>query len=99
MVATNIKWKIEGDYFEGCNCDSICPCIFKGDPDEGYCNITAACDLQKGTYDNNVNLDGLNVVALFQDPGNMITGPKWSAALYVDDRASEEHPRAGVKLG
>ena len=59
MVATSIKWKIEGDYFEGCNCDSICPCIFKGDPDEDYCNITAAWHIQKGTFDNNVNLDGL----------------------------------------
>jgi hypothetical protein len=29
------------DYFEGCNCKSICPSIFKEDPDEGYCNVTA----------------------------------------------------------
>ena len=90
MGATNIKWKIEGDYFEGCNCDSICPCIFKGDPDEGYCNITAAWHIQTGNYDNNVNLDDLNVVALFHTPGNMITGPKWNAALYIDERASKE---------
>lgn len=98
MVATSIKWKIEGDYFEGCNCDSICPCIFKGDPDEGYCNITAAWHIQKGTFDNNVNLDGLNVVALFHTQGNMITGPKWSAVLYVDDRASKEQNDSLVKI-
>ena len=34
---TTPSWKLEGDYFEGCNCDLICPCIFKGDPDESYC--------------------------------------------------------------
>jgi hypothetical protein len=22
------QWKLEGDYFEGCNCKLICPCIF-----------------------------------------------------------------------
>jgi hypothetical protein len=27
--------KLEGDYFEGCNCKLICPCIFKEDPDDG----------------------------------------------------------------
>jgi hypothetical protein len=23
MTTANTKWKLEGDYFEGCNCDSI----------------------------------------------------------------------------
>jgi hypothetical protein len=90
MTASNIKWKIEGDYFEGCNCDSICPCIFKGDPDEGYCNVTLAWHIQKGIYDDKISLDGYNVVALFNTPGNMITGPKWNAALYIDERVTRE---------
>jgi hypothetical protein len=66
------SWKLEGDYFEECNCKLICPCIFKDNPDEGYCNLTAAWHIQKGNYDK-VNLDGLNVVALFHAPGNMLT--------------------------
>jgi len=94
-MTTSVKWNLEGDYFEGCNCDSICPCIFKGDPDEGYCNVTVAWHIQKGNYDadgnnNNINLDGLNVVALFHTPGNMLTGPKWNAAMYIDERATKE---------
>ena len=28
-----------------------------------------------------INFDGLNVVALFHSPGNMLTGPKWDATL------------------
>src|SRR6476659_6725581 len=71
MTSSTIKWKIEGDYFEGCNCDSICPCIFNADPDEGYCNVTAAWHIQKGVY-NDIVLDGLNIVALFHTPGNML---------------------------
>ena len=96
-MTTSVKWNLEGDYFEGCNCDSICPCIFKGDPDEGYCNVTVAWHIQKGNYDadgnnnnNKINLDGLNVVALFHTPGNMLTGPKWNAAMYIDERATKE---------
>jgi hypothetical protein len=56
---------LEGDYFEGCNCDSICPCIFKGYPDEGFCNLAAAWHIQKDRYNDRINLDGLNVVAIF----------------------------------
>jgi len=89
MTMNNIKWKLEGDYFEGCNCDSICPCIFKGDPDEGSCYVTVAWHIQNGKYDK-VSLDGLNVVALFLTPGNMLTGPKWNAALYIDEKANKE---------
>ena len=90
MTTANTKWKLEGDYFEGCNCDSICPCIFKGDPDEGFCNLTSAWHIQKSSYNGKVNFDGLNVVALFHAPGNMQTGPKWDVALYIDERATKE---------
>ncbi|MDP9288878.1 MAG: DUF1326 domain-containing protein [Thermoproteota archaeon] len=95
MTTANTKWKLEGDYFEGCNCDSICPCIFKGDPDEGFCNATAAWHIQKGSYNDKINFNGLNVVALFHTPGNMLTGPKWDAALYIDERASKEQTETG----
>ena len=84
------SWKLEGDYFEGCNCKLICPCIFKEDPDDGYCNVISAWHIQKSSYNGKVNFDGLNVVALFHAPGNMQTGPKWDVALYIDERATKE---------
>ena len=37
-----------------------------------------------------INFDGLNVVAIFHTPGNMLTGPKWDVALYIDERATKE---------
>ena len=52
-------WMLEGDYFEGCNCNSVCPCIFLQDPDEGYCNLTIAWHIEKGHY-GAVELDELN---------------------------------------
>jgi hypothetical protein len=39
-------------------------------------------------------LDGLNVVGVFHTPGNMWTGPKWKAALYLDERATKEQADA-----
>jgi hypothetical protein len=43
-------------------------------------------------------LDGLNVVAVFHTPGNMWTGPKWKAALYLDERATKEQSDALGKI-
>jgi hypothetical protein len=83
------NWKLEGDYFEGCNCDSICPCIFLLDPDKGYCNLTVAWHIEKGHYDS-IPLDGLNTIAVFVAPGNMFTGPKMKVAFYLDKNANQD---------
>jgi hypothetical protein len=83
------SWKLEGDYFEGCNCDIVCPCVFFLDPDEGNCHVTCAWHIQKGNY-GNTDLNNLNVVAMFNTSGNMFTGPKWKAALYIDERATQQ---------
>jgi hypothetical protein len=45
-------WKLEGDYFDGCNCKSICPCIFALDPTEGDCKGLAAWHIEKGHFTN-----------------------------------------------
>jgi hypothetical protein len=91
------NWKLEGDYFEACNCDVACPCVFLGDPDQGECDVTVAWHIQRGNFDN-INLDDLNVVAVFHTPGNMLTGPKWKSALYLDDRAHKEQSDALLKI-
>jgi hypothetical protein len=91
------KWRIEGDYFEACNCDTVCSCIFLGNPDQGQCDLTSAWHIQNGHYEN-TKLDSLNVAALFHTPGNMWTGPKWKAALYLDERASKEQAEALGKI-
>ena len=91
------NWKLQGDYFEGCNCDSICPCLFFSDPDKGFCNVAVAWHVEKGHYDG-TQLDRLNAVAVFVAPGNMFSVPKWKAALYLDDSATEEQKEALSKI-
>jgi hypothetical protein len=86
-------WRLEGDYFEACNCESTCPCIFLADPDEGDCQLTLAWHVRQG-YFGQARLDGLNIAGVFHTPGNMVTGPKWRAALYIDERATAEQASA-----
>ena len=91
------SWKIEGDYFESCNCDIICPCIFMADPDKGFCDVIPAWHINGGNF-GNIDLDNLNVVAFFHAPGNMLTGPKWKVAMYIDQRATAEQSDAITKI-
>jgi hypothetical protein len=91
------KWKISGDYFEACNCESTCPCIFLADPDEGDCQLALAWHVREGHF-GGTPLDGLSVAAIFHTPGNMLSGPKWRAALYLDGRATPEQAEALDKI-
>lgn len=68
-----------------------------GDPDQGECNLTCAWHIRTGYYQN-TNLDDLNVASIFHTPGNMLSGPKWKAALYLDERASKEQTDALAKI-
>ncbi len=96
MSSTN-SWRVEGDYFEGCNCDSTCPCIFLADPDKGDCRLTIAWHIEKGHF-GSTQLNGLNVAGAFYAPGNMVNGPKWQAALYIDKRATKDQADALAKI-
>jgi hypothetical protein len=98
-------WRLEGDYFDGCNCKSICPCIFGLDPTEGDCKGLAAWHIERGhfvstTNDNNssINLANLNVIMSIHAPGHMFTGPKWKMALYLDERANDDQRDALTKI-
>jgi hypothetical protein len=104
-------WRLEGDYFDGCNCKSICPCIFALDPTEGDCKGLAAWHIEKGHFtnwtnndrnsnssDNSINLANLNVVISVRAPGNMLTGSKWKIALYLDEKANNDQKEALAKI-
>lgn len=91
------KWKVEGEYFESCNCNTVCQCIFLSDPDNGFCDVEVAWHVDKGEFDG-AKLDGLNTVGYFHTPGNMAKQGNWEAAIYVDDRASAIQAEALQKI-
>lgn len=85
-------WKLEGMYFEACNCDAACPCVFLSPPTEGECTVFIGWHIEKGTL-GEINLSGLNVARAVLTPGHMLEVP-WTAALYLDARADEAQTEA-----
>ena len=80
------KWNLSGSYFEACNCEVACPCVFLSAPSSGECNLLLAWHIEKGHL-GDLPLDGLNVALAVHSPGPM-TRVKWDVALYLDERAS-----------
>ncbi len=84
------KWQIEGDYFETCNCDFLCPCIssnLQAKPTQGDCKAALVFQVAKGHFGATA-LDDLAFAVLAHTPGAMIDG-NWTAGLIVDERASD----------
>jgi hypothetical protein len=88
-MMANIEWKISGDYFEACSCDSVCPCPTSGmaaRPTQGYCDAGLVFHVERGTY-GTTTLDGLNFAVLLHTPGPMIAG-NWTVGVVVDEKAN-----------
>jgi len=81
------SWKIAGSYFEACNCNPACPCVFLSPPTSGDCTVLLAWHIDQGHF-GEVNLDGLNTALAAYAPGHMLE-VKWKVALYVDERANQ----------
>lgn len=90
------KWDLKGSYFETCNCEVECPCIFMSDPSHGDCTVIVTWHIEEGKF-NGLNLGGLNVAGVFHSPGNMLK-TKWRAALYLDERASKDQSGALTRI-
>jgi hypothetical protein len=81
------KWELKGDYFEACNCEVACPCIFLSPPTGNDCTVLLAWHVNKGKFDD-TKLDGLNVALAAYSPGHM-QKVKWKVALYLDAAANK----------
>ncbi len=83
---------VEGDYFEVCNCDVSCNCVWLGAATQDNCDVLLAWHVTSGDKDG-VDLSGLNAVMAVHSPKRMTDGG-WKVALYLDDRASAEQSEA-----
>ena len=84
-------WKVNGQYYETCNCDFICPCVpgqMAVSPTKGSCSFVMAFQIARGSY-GDVRLDGLGFIVLGYTPEEMGKG-NWSVGLIADERASAE---------
>jgi hypothetical protein len=89
-------WRLQGRYFETCNCAVACPCVWLQPPSEDECKLLAAWHIDTGHLEN-IGLDGLNVALACYAPENMIKGG-WSAALYLDERADDTQTEALTRI-
>jgi hypothetical protein len=83
---------VTGSYFEACNCETACPCVFLSPPTTGDCTALVGWHIDTGNH-HGVSLDGMNAALAVHSPGLMVE-TAWRAALYLDDRASEEQAAA-----
>ena len=82
-------WTLKGELALSCSCTVFCPCVLSlGDhpPTEERCQTWAGVRIDEGHFDN-VDLSGSKVGLMMDLPGIMSRG-NWTAALFVDDKAS-----------
>lgn len=87
-----MSWEVTGNYFEACNCEAACPCVFLGPPTEGECTALVGWHIDSGQHEG-TDLADLNVALAVHSPGPMHE-VQWHVALYLDDRASEAQAEA-----
>ncbi len=95
MSTAKQSWKIQGEYFESCNCEVLCPCLLSGataQPTEGHCDVVLAFRIDKGNY-GAIDISGLNAAQALITPGPMAQGGG-TLAVYVDNRATSEQRAA-----
>jgi len=98
MANAQTKWRIDGEYFESCNCEVLCPCILtnaQARPTEGHCDAVVAWQISKGSF-GATDLAGLRATIAIYAPGPMAQG-NWTVAVYVDERGSAEQ-RAALEV-
>lgn len=86
-----MAWKIEGTYFENCNCDWVCPCTittFALPATGDRCQVVLNFHVQQGKIDG-LDVSGLGVSMVADSPKNMLEG-KWRVGLIIDDKASKD---------
>ena len=79
------NWEISGEFFESCNCQSICPCVILSPPTLGECKGLVSWAISSGNSGDD-DLSGRKVVLALHAPGPMTEG-NCRVALYIDDGA------------
>jgi hypothetical protein len=95
---TAADWQVAGTYFEGCNCEAICPCRSvhrrPGGPSTyGVCFGGLSWQVLRGHADG-LSLAGRSVVLSLWYADNVSPSTPWRVVLYIDDGADDEQAEA-----
>jgi hypothetical protein len=86
-----MAWKLEGTYFENCNCDWVCPCTvtsFASPATGDRCQVVLNYHVTHGEVDG-LDVSGRSVSIVADAPKKMLDG-NWRVGLIIDDKASKE---------
>jgi hypothetical protein len=92
-------WQVDGNYFESCNCDFLCPCVpsnLSAKPTNGHCLFALVFHVEKGHHAG-TKLDGLSFAVVGTTPGVMGEG-NGSSGVIVDERADAAQQQALVAI-
>ena len=92
-----MAYDIEGRLLEVCTCNVLCPCWVGEDPDGGTCDSVLAWRVDSGSIED-VDVSGLTLALSVHIPGNVLVAKSWKAAVFVDERATEEQEGAMLRL-
>ena len=85
------QWKFKGEMALSCSCTVFCPCVLslgEHPPTESRCQTWAGIRIDEGHFDE-VDLGGVKLALMMDLPGIMSRG-NWTAALFVDEKASAQ---------
>jgi hypothetical protein len=86
-----MAWKLEGTYFENCNCDWVCPCTvtsFASPATGDRCQVILNYHIRRGEIDG-VDVGDRSVSIVADSPKQMLDGG-WRVGVIIDDKASKE---------
>ena len=86
-----MAFKLEGTYFENCNCDWVCPCTitsFASPATGDRCQVILNYHITRGEVDG-VDVSGRSVSIVADSPKRMLDGG-WRVGVIIDDKSSKE---------
>ena len=90
-----MAWRLDGTYFENCNCDVVCPCTvsaFRMPADNDRCNVVLVFHVESGEVEG-LDVSGLSVAIVADAPQVMAEG-NWRVGVFMDAAASSEQAEA-----
>jgi hypothetical protein len=96
MAKAKAPYELKGEQVEGCECSSVCPCVFAHDVTFNDCRGTMAWHISEGHY-GATNLAGINFALVLTKSGKNVpkTMGKWEGIIYVSNNATADQ-KAGV---
>lgn len=89
-----MAFQIQGQYFENCSCEVVCPCTLSLALGADYdrCQVILVFHIDSGELDG-TDLSGLTVAAVGDTPKVMSDGG-WRLGVVIDEAASDEQAEA-----